>query len=92
MSELRIFRCTDCGVHLFPERLRCPRCGGRSFDLVPAGPGQVRERTTVRKSAVTLASVHLDKGPVVVARTEEAPSADVTLEQHADGAITTRRQ
>jgi len=92
MSELQIFRCIGCGVHLFPERLRCPRCGGWSFDRVAAGPGRVEQETTLVRQAVRLGSVHLGKGPVVIARLEADTSGEVTLEQRADGAIRTRRK
>jgi uncharacterized OB-fold protein len=91
VSELQIFRCGGCGLHLFPERLRCPRCGGVRFDRVPAGPGRVEEQTRLR-DGVRLGSVRLDAGPVVVARLEGDPSGEVILEQHADGAISNRRQ
>jgi uncharacterized OB-fold protein len=87
VSELQIFRCTGCGLHLFPERLRCPRCGARSFEPAPAGPGRVEERTALRRAPVRLGSVRLDKGPVVIARLGEATAGEVRLEQHPDGAI-----
>jgi uncharacterized OB-fold protein len=89
VSELQIFHCTACGVHLFPERLRCPRCGGRSFERVPAGPGRVEERTRLRDGP-RLGSVRLDKGPVVIARVEVDTEA-VRLEHRPDGAITAQR-
>lgn len=90
MSELQIFRCTACGVHLFPERLRCPRCGAWEFEAVAAGPGRVEERTTLRRGGVRLGSVRLASGPVVIARLGEDAEDVVRLEEHPDGAIEAR--
>ena len=66
--------CRTCGRRLFPLRLLCPACGGASWSREPAGPGTVEEVTTVRHAvgadgdvSVSLASVRLDAGPVVVA-------------------------
>jgi uncharacterized protein len=90
VSELQIFRCAGCGVHLFPERLGCPGCGGRAFERVPAGPGRVKERTTLRRQAVRLGSVRLASGPIVIARLGEDTENEVRLEEHPDGAIEAR--
>jgi uncharacterized OB-fold protein len=90
VSELQIFRCVGCGVHLFPERLRCARCGAREFEAVAAGPGRVEERTTLRRQGVSLGSVRLASGPVVIARLGEDTEDEVRLEEHPDGAIEAR--
>jgi uncharacterized OB-fold protein len=73
VTELQIQRCSACAAHWFPERLRCPKCGGR-LQWVPAGEGTVEQHTTLRRqNGTTLASVRLDAGPVVIARlTDEA--------------------
>jgi len=77
VTELSISRCRRCGTALFPCRLRCPYCGGRSFKRVDAGEGLVEQETTVRHmprvggEAVRLGSVRLVAGPVVIARLDD---------------------
>lgn len=98
MTELEIQRCQACGTGLFPERLRCPRCGQAVTQRQPAGPGRVEEETHVRRppapseEPVRLGSVRLDAGPVVVARLgEEARKGEVVrLEVMPGGAIWAR--
>lgn len=87
MNELQIYRCSDCGGHVFPERLRCPGCGGRRFERVAAGPGRVEERTLLRGGRKSLAAVRLTKGPVVIARSGETVGGEVRLVVYPDGAI-----
>jgi uncharacterized OB-fold protein len=95
VSELEIQLCDACGVALFPDRLRCPRCGEQPAKRVPAGPGRVEQQTEVRRprdqtvGPVRLASVRLDAGPVVIARLAERtdPETVVRLEVTPDGAI-----
>jgi uncharacterized OB-fold protein len=72
--DVSVSVCRTCGGRLFPPRLLCPACGGASWSSEPAGPGTVEEVTTVRHAvgadsdvSVSLASVRLDAGPVVVA-------------------------
>jgi uncharacterized OB-fold protein len=90
VTELQIFRCAGCGLHVFPERLRCFRCGAREFQAVAAGPGRVEERTALRRRGVRLGSVRLASGPVVIARLGEDAEGEVRLEEHPDGAIEAR--
>ncbi len=66
--------CRSCGRKVFPSRVLCPACGGASWTRRRAGQGVVEEVTTIRRTvgadgglAVSLASVRLDQGPVVVA-------------------------
>jgi uncharacterized protein len=95
VSELQIMRCSDCGEAVFPDRLRCPRCGGGSFTRVPAGPGRVEEETTLRRppvkdeEQVRIGSVRLDTGPMLVARLARLARAGarVTISESADGAL-----
>jgi uncharacterized protein len=100
VTELEVQRCEACGVALFPDRLRCPTCGGPPAQRVPAGPGRVEEQTQVRRAqgqgpgAVRLGSVRLDAGPVVIARLREDVGAGspVRLEVTPEGVIWARAQ
>jgi uncharacterized OB-fold protein len=84
VNELRIQRCGECDAAWFPDRLRCPRCGGRSWRRIAAGTGTVEELTAEPREAIELASIRLDAGPVVIARLEPgtAPGARVLLERN----------
>jgi uncharacterized OB-fold protein len=98
LSELHIQRCETCGVALFPDRLRCPRCRGRALTRVPAGPGLVEQETALRRQrsaddcAIRLGSVRLDVGPVIIARLESDANAgaNVRLTVEQTGAIWAR--
>ena len=79
MTELRVTVCT-CGHAVFPPRVLCPRCGSRDWHDEPGGPGTAEQLTTHRDGG-HIASVVLDRGPVVVARADGiAAGARVTLE------------
>jgi uncharacterized protein len=58
--------CAECGHAVFPPRALCPRCGAASWQTVEARDGVVEELT--ERDGVTIASVRLDAGPVIVAR------------------------
>jgi uncharacterized OB-fold protein len=90
VTELQIQRCTSCAAHWFPDRLRCPDCGG-ALQHTGAGEGRVEEQTTLRRtSGARLASVRLDAGPVVIARrADDARATRVRLTVTDDGAIWT---
>jgi uncharacterized OB-fold protein len=74
VNELEIQLCETCGIALFPDRLRCPRCGEQPAKRVPAGSGRVEQQTEVRRpqdqsvGPIRLGSVRLGAGPVVIAR------------------------
>ena len=88
MTELQIQRCSNCASNWFPERLRCPSCGG-ALRWVASGDGTVEERTTLhRQTGATLASVRLDAGPVVIARLTDEAQHRVRLIVDDNGAIT----
>lgn len=99
MSETQITRCTNCRQAVFPERLRCPRCGGPEFDRIPAGPGTLEQTTTVHHPAapagehVTVGSVRLDIGPMLVVRValRVRAGARVIVAQSANGAFWARQ-
>ncbi|MGH2874344.1 MAG: Zn-ribbon domain-containing OB-fold protein [Solirubrobacteraceae bacterium] len=96
MSELLIWRCEACGAGLFPERLRCARCGGLRLVAAAAGPGAVEQETVLPRSPdrqqpgpIRLGSVRLAAGPVVIARLGEGvrAGAGVRLSRDAGGAV-----
>lgn len=99
LSEFLIQRCDPCGTALFPDRLRCPRCGKSSFTHVPAGSGVVEQETVLRHDGaggdceVRLGSVRLTAGPVVIVRLEEQATAGAVVRLVVDsrGAIRGRR-
>jgi hypothetical protein len=92
MTELQIQCCRACGAHWFPERLRCPTCGG-SLELVAAGAATVEEDTTLRRQQDTrLGSVRLDVGPVVVARLDDTVTTGDRVRLDSDGAIWARHR
>ena len=87
MTELQIQRCPACDTSWFPDRLRCPTCGG-PLNRIAAGAGTVEERTTLRRQNDTkIASVRLDAGPVVIARLIGDTGRRVRLIVNDDGAI-----
>lgn len=93
MSELSISVCARCGHPAYPRRELCPRCHSPRWTLEPAGPGTLEETTVVERAVgvgsagVKLASIRLDRGPVVIAGLEAPPEAGmrVSLEATATG-------
>jgi uncharacterized OB-fold protein len=50
-GELVIKRCTQCGDHLYPRRIFCPRCGNDGLEWVPAsGKGVVYSYSTIYRA------------------------------------------
>lgn len=91
--------CAGCGYAAFPQRLLCPRCGGRRWHSRAAREGFIEATTTLRRGPgrdydppVALALVRLADGPLVVARLErDAPSGDaVALALDSSGAPVAR--
>jgi uncharacterized OB-fold protein len=68
VTELLVTVCT-CGHSVFPPRALCPRCGSRDWHDEPAGPGTTEQVTTNRDGG-SIASIALDRGPVVIARAD----------------------
>jgi uncharacterized OB-fold protein len=84
-GALYVSLCRSCGRRAFPPRALCPDCGGAAWIREPAGQGVVEEATRV--GALSLASVRLDTGPVVVARLDADAGPGDRVELHAvDGA------
>jgi len=96
MTELQIQRCEVCGTNAFPDRLWCPGCGVGTMQHVPAGAGHVEEETTLRRAPtadlVTLGTVRLEAGPVIIARlpTGAKTGTRVRLERTTEGTIWAR--
>lgn len=92
-----VFRCAGCRRAAYPRRLACARCGGSDWTEIEASTGEVTEITARMhrtfeerrdaigdwdaREAVHLASVRLDAGPIVTARTaaDVAPRQRVSL-------------
>ena len=96
MTELQIQHCERCGTDVFPDRLWCPGCGAGELSHRPAGPGRIEQETTLRRAPtadpVTLGTVGLEAGPLVIARlaTGTGAGTQVRLERATAGAIWAR--
>jgi len=85
--ELRLQRCSECGVFRFPVTPMCPEC--RSFDFewtLCSGRGTVYSYTVVRHQThpafpvpYTMALVELAEGPRLVAQLRGAPESGVSV-------------
>lgn len=88
MTELQIFRCAGCSAAWFPERLRCPRCGGAAFEPIPAGEGVVEQETALHRTpgaeGARLGSIRLAAGPIVIARLDDGINRGAGVRVHAD--------
>jgi uncharacterized OB-fold protein len=66
-EELMIKRCRDCGDHLYPRRLFCPRCGNDNLEWVKAsGAGKVYTFSTVHRAPDKSLSVPYTNGIVAL--------------------------
>ena len=97
-AGITIAVCIACGRAFFPGRVLCPRCGGSAWRAEQAEEGVVEQATTVHhaigaagEAPVSLASVRLTLGPVVIVRLdgEAHAGARVTLAA-VDGAPVAR--
>lgn len=71
--ELKVQRCTRCGLHIFYPRFNCTRCGARELEWIRAsGTGSVYTYTVARRPThaafadrvpYVIAVVELDEGP-----------------------------
>jgi uncharacterized OB-fold protein len=95
VSGIPIARCNRCGWHGFPNPIWCAACGCYELTEVAASHGVVEDRTTVRRAAgrpagdpLQLATVRLDEGPRVIARSSDAEvGAPVRLEMERGAVI-----
>jgi uncharacterized OB-fold protein len=93
MSALTVPRCAPRGHAVYPPRALCPRCHSADWTSEDAGPGTVEETVVVEhvvggaEGGITLASVRLDLGPVVIAALDAPlePGDKVLLESAGTG-------
>lgn len=95
---MQVDRCRNCGTTAYPQRFACPRCSSQSFERLDVEHGVVEERTIVLRAAggevrpLTLASVRLDGGAILVVRLEEPVDSGsvvaITPLAEAQGAVT----
>jgi uncharacterized OB-fold protein len=89
-SNLRLVgsKCRGCGHLMFPERVRCPECGGADLERHGfGGRGQVCALTTVYEAPrgfadqvpYAAALVRLDEGPVVAAMLTDLEPGDAVV-------------
>jgi uncharacterized OB-fold protein len=94
MRPPAISQCASCRAGYFPARLRCHRCGGWDFALVPAQDGWVASATRVHRVPGGcrhdwLVEVLTPAGVVVLAVGDGPFCNDdpVRLAQREDGAV-----
>jgi uncharacterized OB-fold protein len=86
-SSLRLegSRCPQCDQLLFPQRIRCPECGGSQLEVHKfSGRGTVLTLTTVYEAPLGFAAqvpyvaalVRLAEGPVITAMLTDVEPAD----------------
>jgi uncharacterized OB-fold protein len=88
--------CGRCGHAVYPYRALCPECGAREWRVERVERGVVEQATTIRhrvgvarRVPVGVASVHVERGPVVIARLLGAATAGavVALGTRAGGVV-----
>jgi uncharacterized OB-fold protein len=93
MTGVLVARCAGCGRLAFPAPLVCHRCGSDSWHSTRIDTGIVEEVAQVlhavggTSGAVTVGSVRLDDGPLVVARVvgDIEPGRQVRVTRTAGG-------
>ena len=99
-SNLRLqgSRCTSCETNLFPERIRCPACGGKdllSFQF--KREGTVLAHTTVYEAAQGFTDkvpfeaglIQIDDGPVIPAMITDVDPGETSVGMRVE--MVTRR-
>ena len=66
-DSVGVQECLGCATRLFPDRLRCPACGGRAFRQVRVASARVQE-VTVRPGAVQAIATVGGGGATMIAR------------------------
>lgn len=86
-----IEECGECQRVCFPARYCCPYCGANQWHSVQAGTAHVAQITTVRSrigvqpgKELFLASIQLQKGPVVIAQAEALLLPGTAVELNVD--------
>lgn len=92
--SLHINACLDCGEAHFPARLRCPRCGGRSFAPQAVDAATVTGVVPVHRRPQAcpwrfLVELRAAGGVALLAGAAQAPQPGtlVPIAQREDGAI-----
>lgn len=80
MGEFLLQECAGCRARLFPDRLRCPACGGRAFRHVRAASGRVEVLTRQPGAEHAIATVS-SRGATMIARVPVTaqPGDDIRL-------------
>jgi uncharacterized OB-fold protein len=88
MAGVTIWRCANCGVGFFPERLLCPRCHGDTFKTERVHEAVVEEISVIRHmlgqdnwQPRRIASIRTAEGQRITIglRDESGPGATVEL-------------
>ena len=84
-----IFVCESCGRAVFPRRLLCPDCGGRSFREERVETGTLED--VADRGEVKVGLVRVAQGPVLVARVEGDVKRGATVRLEMDGEVPVAR-
>jgi len=88
--RLEAAKCEGCGKISFPPRVRCPKCGGRSFDKVQLPrEGVVHTFTIIRtgpadwkdQAPYAVGIVELEGGARITAQIVDCPVEEVKIGQ-----------
>jgi uncharacterized OB-fold protein len=88
-GELRVQRCTQCGLHRYFPRPRCSNCQSASFEWAQcAGTGSVHSYTICHppvlpafeaKAPYNVVVVELDEGPFIVSNLVESDDGEIAV-------------
>ncbi len=88
-GELRVQRCTQCGLHRYFPRPRCPNCQSALFEwALCAGTGSVYSYTTCyppvlpafeERVPYNVVVVELDEGPFMVSNLVETENEEIVV-------------
>ncbi len=88
-GELRVQRCTQCGLHRYFPRPRCSNCQSASFEWARcAGTGSVHSYTICHppvlpafetKAPYNVVVVELDEGPFIVSNLVESDDGEIAV-------------
>jgi uncharacterized OB-fold protein len=88
-----IWRCANCGVGFFPERLLCPRCHGDTFKTERVHEAVIEEVSVIRHmlgqenwQPRRIASIRTAEGLRFTVGLQDESGPGVTVELFEDGA------
>jgi 3-oxo-4,17-pregnadiene-20-carboxyl-CoA hydratase alpha subunit len=89
--ELRLQRCSGCGMFRFPVTPLCPECRSFDFDWAPcSGRGTIYSYTVVHHQThpafpvpYTIVLVELEEGPRLIGQLQGAPGASISIDAPA---------